>query len=86
MRFILASNSTEGIEEKLLKSQKHKIGRKYSKNHRKIKTGCTLGDEIQSQRSAILVKMKRLQGVETTQTSFHSFEDWGYLSLLSSLL
>jgi hypothetical protein len=65
MRLILAPNAMEGIEEKILKSQEHKIGRKYSENHRKRKMGCTLGDEIQSQRSAILIKIKRLQGVKT---------------------
>jgi hypothetical protein len=46
----------EGIEEKLLKSQENKIGQKYSKNHTKRKMGCTHGDEIQSQRLAILMK------------------------------
>jgi hypothetical protein len=56
----------EGIKEKLLKSQEHKIRQKYSKNHRKRKTGCTLGEKIQSQSSAILMKIKRLQGMETT--------------------
>jgi hypothetical protein len=65
MRLILAPNSMEGIEEIFLKSQEHKIGRKYSENHRKRKMGCTLGDEIQSQRLAILINIKRLQGVET---------------------
>jgi hypothetical protein len=55
----------EGIKGKLLKCLEHKIGQKYSKNHRKRKMGCTLGDEIQSQISAILLKIKRLQGVET---------------------
>jgi hypothetical protein len=44
MMLVLAPNSKEGIEEKLLKSQEHKIRRKYSKNHRKRKIGCTLGD------------------------------------------
>jgi hypothetical protein len=67
----------KGIEEKILKSQEHKIGQKYSQNHRKRKTGCTLGDEIQSQISAILMKIKHLQGVETVQTSSHSLKDWG---------
>jgi hypothetical protein len=66
MRLVLAPNPTKGIEEKLFKSQEHKIGQKYSKNHKKRKMACTLGDEIQSQRSAILMKIKRLQGVETT--------------------
>jgi hypothetical protein len=75
MRLILAPNSTEGIEEKLLKSQENKIGQKYSKNHRKGKIGCTLGDEIQSQRSYILMKIKRLQGVKIIRTSSHSLED-----------
>jgi hypothetical protein len=37
MRLILVPNSMEEIEEKLLKSQEHKIGRKYSKNHKKEK-------------------------------------------------
>jgi hypothetical protein len=32
------------------------------------------------------MRIKSLQGVETTQTSSHSLEDWGDLSLLSSLL
>jgi hypothetical protein len=85
MRLILAPNSTKGIKEKLLKSQEHKIGRKYSKNHRKRKMGCTLGDKIQSQRSAILMKTKRLQGMETTRTSSHSLEDWGESITISAL-
>jgi hypothetical protein len=75
----------EGFKEKLLESQEHKIGRKYSKNKRKRKMGCTPGDEIQSQRSAILMKMKHLQGVETTRTSFHSLEDWGESLTISTL-
>jgi hypothetical protein len=33
-----------------------------------------------------LMQIKSLQRVETTQTFFHSLEDWGDLSLLSSLL
>jgi hypothetical protein len=75
----------EGIEEKLLKSQEHKIGQKYSKNHIKRKKGCTLGDKIQLQRSAILMKIKRLQGVETAQISYHSLEDWGESLTISPL-
>jgi hypothetical protein len=34
----------------------------------------------------VLMQIKSLQGVEITQTSFQSLEDWGDLSLLSSLL
>ena len=41
---------------------------------------------IQSKSIAIMIQIKILQGVETTQTSSHSLEDWGDLSLLSSLL
>jgi hypothetical protein len=37
MRLVLAPNPTKGIEEKLFKSQEHKIGQKYSKNHKKEK-------------------------------------------------
>jgi hypothetical protein len=37
MGLILAPNFMEGIEEKFLKSQEHKIGQKYSENHRKRK-------------------------------------------------
>jgi hypothetical protein len=85
MRLILAPNSTEGIEEKLLKSQEHKIWWKFSENHRKRKMGCTLGDKIQSQRSDILMKIKCLQDVETTQTSSHSLEDWGESLTISPL-
>jgi hypothetical protein len=75
----------EGIEEKLLKTQEHKIGQKYSKNQRKIKTFCTLGDEIQSQRSAILMEIKHLQGVEIARTSSHSLKDWGESLTISPL-
>jgi hypothetical protein len=85
MRLILVPNSMEEIEEKLLKSQEHKIGRKYSKNDKKRKIGYTLGDEIQSQRLAILMKIKCLQGVESVQTSSHSLEDWGESLTISSL-
>jgi hypothetical protein len=46
---------------------------------------CTLGDEIQSQRSAILKKIKCLKGIKTARTSSHSLEDWGE-SLHSSLI
>jgi hypothetical protein len=42
IRLILAPNSMEGIEEKLLKSQEHKIGQKYSKNHIKRKRAAHL--------------------------------------------
>jgi hypothetical protein len=85
MRLILAPNSMEEIEEKLLKSQEHKIGCKYSKNHRKRKMGCTLGDEIQSQRSTILTKIKHLKGMEIVRTSSHSLEDWGESLTISPL-
>jgi hypothetical protein len=85
MRLILAPNSMKRIKEKLLKSQEHKIGRKYSKNHKKRKMGCTLGDEIQSQRLAILMKIKHLQGVETNRIFSHSLEDWGESLTISSL-
>jgi hypothetical protein len=36
--------------------------------------------------SKLMEGIKSLQGVETSQTSSHSLEDWGDLSLLSSLL
>jgi hypothetical protein len=41
---------------------------------------------VQPKRTAILMQINGLQGVETTQTSSHSLEDIGDLSLLSSLL
>jgi hypothetical protein len=41
---------------------------------------------IQRKKTALLMQIKSLQGVKTTQTSSHSLEDWGDLSLLSSLL
>jgi hypothetical protein len=37
---------------------------------------------IQSKRTAIFIGIKGLQGVGTIQTSSHSLEDWGDLSLL----
>jgi hypothetical protein len=36
--------------------------------------------------TAILMQIKGLHGVEITQTSSQYLEDWGDLSLLSSLL
>jgi hypothetical protein len=84
MKLIPAPNSMKGIK-KLLKSQEHKIGQKYSKNHKKRKTGCTLGDEIQSQRSVILLKIKCLQGMETARASSHSLDDWGESLTISPL-
>jgi hypothetical protein len=41
---------------------------------------------IQHKKIAILMQIKSLQGVKTTQTSSHSLEDWGDPSLLSSFL
>jgi hypothetical protein len=41
---------------------------------------------IQSKGTATLMRIKSLQGVETNQTSSQSLEDWGDLSLISSLL
>jgi hypothetical protein len=41
---------------------------------------------IEPKNTAMLMQNKGLQGVKTTQTSSHSLEDWGDLSLLSSLL
>jgi predicted glycosyltransferase involved in capsule biosynthesis len=57
-----------------------------SKNHEKEKHSSTRKEMIQSKSTAILIQIKSLQGVKTTQTFSHSLEDWGDLSLLSSLL
>jgi hypothetical protein len=54
MRLIVAPKSKEGIKEKLLQTHGWKIGQKYSKNHEKEKWSIQLGDEIHTQRSAIL--------------------------------
>jgi hypothetical protein len=54
MRLVLAPNSMEGIKEKLLQTHGLKIGRKYSKNHKKEKQSIQLGDEIHTQRLDIL--------------------------------
>jgi hypothetical protein len=86
MRLLLPPKSTEAIEEKLLKTQEHKIRRKYSENHRKGKTSYTLRDKIQSQKSTILMKIKRLQDVKTAQTSSHFLKNLEDLSFISSLL
>jgi hypothetical protein len=40
---------------------------------------------IQSKPTDVLKQIKSLQGLETTQTSSHSLEDWGDLSLLYNL-
>jgi hypothetical protein len=39
---------------------------------------------MEPKKTAILIQIKSLQGVETTQISSHFLEDWEDLSLLSS--
>jgi hypothetical protein len=86
MRLVLAPKFTEGIEEN---SSNHKVknwAKNTSKNLRNEKHYSSTKKMIQPKRTAILMQIKGLQGVETTQTSSHSLEDWEDLSLLSSLL
>jgi hypothetical protein len=63
-----------------------KIGPKIPPKIKKMKNILAQKEVIQSKPTNVLVQMKSLEGVETTQTSSHSLEDWGDLSLLSSLL
>jgi hypothetical protein len=74
------------IKEKLLKSRDWKLGKNTSENNEKEKLSSAQKEMIQSKSIAILMRIKSLQGVETTQTFSHSLEDCGDLSLLSSLL
>jgi hypothetical protein len=57
-----------------------------SKYHKNGKHCSSREEVIQSKKTAILIQIKSLQGVESTQTSSRSMEDQGDLSLLSSLL
>jgi hypothetical protein len=77
----------EGIEEKLLKSRDRKSGQNISENHEKEKHCSTRKEMIQFKSTTTLMRIKSLQGVETTQTSSHSLENLGrsLTSLLSSL-
>jgi hypothetical protein len=86
MRLILAPKFIEGIKEKLLKSRSQKKANNTSETLENEKHSSTTKEMNQPKRIAILMQVKGLQGVKTTQTSFHSLEDWGDLSLLSSLL
>jgi hypothetical protein len=63
-----------------------KIGPKIPQKIKKMKNILAQKEVIQSKPTNVLVQIKSLEGVETTQTSSHSLEDWGDLSLLSSLL
>jgi hypothetical protein len=63
-----------------------KIGPKIPPKIKKMKNILAQKEVIQSKPTNVLVQIKSLEGVETTQTSSHSLEDWGDLSLLSSLL
>jgi hypothetical protein len=76
----------EGINEKLLKSRNRKSGKNTSENVKNEKHCSSTKEMIQPKRTAILMQIKGLEGVKTTQTSSHSLEDLGDLSLLSSRL
>jgi hypothetical protein len=49
------------------------------KNQVNEKDFSTKKDVIQPKHMNVLMQIKSLQGVEITQTSFHSLEDWGDL-------
>jgi hypothetical protein len=86
MRLGLAPKSTKGIKEKLLKSRCNKSGQKYLQNHKNGKHCSSRLEKFQPIRTAILMQIKSLQGVETIQTSSRTLEDREDLSLLSSLV
>jgi hypothetical protein len=56
------------------------------KNHKNGKHCNSRLEMIQPKKTAILMQIKSLQGVKTTQSSSRSLEDQEELSLLSSLL
>jgi hypothetical protein len=81
------------LEPRSMKESKENTSNHEIKNRGKIPLKITKRKNIVAQgrkwfnpSTTILMRIKSLQGVETTQTSFHSLEDWGDLSLLSSLL
>jgi hypothetical protein len=86
LKLILATFSTEEIEERLFKLQEWKLGKNTSENQVNEKHFSTYKEVIQSKHMDVLMQIKSLQCVETTQISFHSLEGWGDLSLLSFLL
>jgi predicted glycosyltransferase involved in capsule biosynthesis len=76
----------EEIEERHIKSQEQKSGKNKSENQVNEKHFSTSKEVIQSKQMDVLMQIKSLQGVKIIQTSSQSLEDWGDLSLLSSLL
>jgi Mg2+ and Co2+ transporter CorA len=70
LRLFLATFAMEEIEEKLLKSQNQKLGQNATENQEKEKHGSTMKEVIQSKSTVILMQIKSLQGMETTQISF----------------
>jgi predicted glycosyltransferase involved in capsule biosynthesis len=86
LRLILATFPMEEIEERHIKSQEQKSGKNKSENQVNEKHFSTSKEVIQSKQMDVLMQIKSLQGVKIIQTSSQSLEDWGDLSLLSSLL
>jgi hypothetical protein len=77
------------LKESKKNSLNHEVKKKANNTSETLeneKHSSTTKEMNQPKRIAILMQVKGLQGVKTTQTSFHSLEDWGDLSLLSSLL
>jgi hypothetical protein len=66
LRLILAPKSTEGIDEQLLKNG--------SENHENRKHCSSRLEMIQPKKTAILMQIKSLQGVESTQSPSCSLE------------
>jgi hypothetical protein len=64
---------------------KSKIEAKIPPKITKMKKVQLIGRQDSIQSTAIMKQIKYLQGAKTTRTSSHSLEDWGDLSLLSSL-
>jgi hypothetical protein len=82
------SNFSHGRNQrKTLQIARMKIGSKIPPKIKKLKKHISTWREvIQSIPTDVFMQIKSLQGVKITQTSFHTLEDWGDLSFLSSLL
>ena len=66
-KHVLATNSMEGITQKLLESTKSKIAQNSSENLVKEQLGRIEKERIQTQNKDVLHESKYLQGEETTQ-------------------
>jgi hypothetical protein len=86
MRLIPIPKSMEVIKEKLFNSWSKNLGQKYLQKSWMKNITAQDSRWFNPKKIAILMQIKSLQGMKTTQISSYSLEDWRDLtSLISSL-